>query len=62
MSADSHTALPSDLPNFVPEASVSSGVVRVHRGPLGAVDRSTPAVRLPHWSLPPVCSVQPCAR
>ena len=44
-----------------PSASVISGVASsVHRLARSTRRiRSVPAVRLPHWSLPPVCSVQP---
>ena len=53
-------ALPALLPNFSPELSVSSGVVsRWTEAPSTRWMRSEPAVRLPHWSLPPVCRVQP---
>ena len=48
------------LPNFVPSALVISGVANAcAETPSTRWMRSSPAVRLPHWSLPPVCSRQP---
>jgi len=60
MSGASHTAPPSDFPNFVPSDLVISGVVRTCTPvPSAFLIRSTPAIRLPHWSFPPVCRVHP---
>ena len=59
----SQTAPPSDLPNFVPSDLVTSGVESACTvAPSARRTRSMPAVRLPHWSEPPVCSVTPCRR
>ena len=60
MVASSHTALPSDLPNFFPVASVMIGLVNTFTvTPRTLRIRSMPEVRLPHWSDPPISSVQP---
>ncbi len=60
MSGASQTAPPSLLPNFVPSAFVMSGVVHACTDAPSALRiSSTPASRLPHWSLPPVCSETP---
>ena len=64
--SSSHTALPADLPNFAPDAVVSSGTVRPYAGSNRSVDswpallrmrdiKSIPAVMFPYWSLPPIC-------
>ena len=59
-SASSQTVPDSVLPNFVPSDLVTSGVVSAWtRLPVTRRTRSTPATMLPHWSEPPVCSVQP---
>ncbi len=62
-SGSSQSAPPSVLPNLVPSDLVSSGVANACTGACSTRwIRSSPAVRLPHWSLPPNCSVQPCRR
>ena len=63
MAGSSQTVPLSVLPNFVPSALVSNGVASAcTRAPSARRTSSTPAVMLPHWSLPPNCSVQPYER
>ena len=60
IAGSSQIALPSLLPNFVPSLFVMSGVpIACTETPSTWWMRSAPLVRLPHWSLPPVCSTQP---
>ena len=59
-SGSSQTVPDSVLPNLVPSDFVISGVVSACALPPSMRRmRSTPATMLPHWSEPPVCSVQP---
>src|SRR3954471_17348131 len=59
----SQTFPPSDLPNFVPSDLVTRGVHSACTvAPSVRRTRSMPAVRLPHWSDPPVCRLTPCRR
>jgi hypothetical protein len=59
-SGSSQTVAPSVLPIFVPSAVVISGVPRACTdAPVVRRTRSLPAVMFPHWSEPPLCSVQP---
>ena len=54
MSASSQTAPASVFPNLAPSVLVISGVTRACACvPRARRIRSTPAVMLPHWSLPP---------
>ena len=47
----------SVLPNFTPEAVVTSGITRPWAFRARSFRmRSMPAVMLPHWSLPPICT------
>ncbi|MNI73744.1 hypothetical protein D3C73_1297740 [compost metagenome] len=63
ISASSQMALPSLLPNLVPSLFVISGVpMACTETPSARRMRSVPLVRLPHWSLPPVCSTQSYCR
>ena len=58
--ASSHTVPDSVLPNFVPSALSTRGVVRPYTSSRRALRMSSiPMVMLPHWSLAPSCSRQP---
>jgi hypothetical protein len=56
----SQTAPASVFPNFTPLVVVTSGITRpcTFRPRMRRIS-SMPAVMFPHWSLPPICSVQP---
>ena len=63
MAASSQTVPDSVLPNLVPSALVTSGVVSPKASARATLRMSsTPVVMLPHWSLPPTCSRQPWSR
>lgn len=64
ISGSSQIVPDSVLPNLVPSALVISGVASACTTASDSTRwiRSVPEVRLPHWSLPPVWSVQPCRR
>ena len=57
----SQTVPASVLPNFVPGGRRHQRHHQAVRllSPAACRIRSIPAVMLPHWSLPPICSVQP---
>ena len=60
MNRTSQTAPPSDLPNLEPSLLSSNGKVRP-KPPSAPSNRrrmrSVPAVMLPHWSEPPICTL-----